>query len=198
MRTHTSLQVEAGLAGLLTAATATAGSAIAPAPERQVPEVRLYFTVPVGAHPSGVALGKFGIGFGRVQATGNLGNPAAGDPIRRRELLTFDVSPRQGAPAPELRFTLGGRMTYDLNRGVFGWRKGRWAPEPTGMDFSVPARPASGEAVRESDGCCRPTQPRVLLRESKPALWQLPGEISVRAVHGPPNDHLAGPAPPAR
>jgi hypothetical protein len=202
MRTHTALRVEAGLAGLLTAAAASGAPAMGPTPERQAPEVTLYFAVPVGMRRSGAPLAKLGIGLGQVQAAGNLGNPAGGDAIRRRELLTFDVSPRRAFAAPEMRVTVGGRMTYDLNREVFGWRKGRAAPEPTGITFNPPVRRSQTDVGRQWVGCCRSVDsgiaPGALLREGGPIVWQLPGMVSTTVVRGPPSDHVVAPAAPAR
>lgn len=177
MRTHTALPLEAGLAGLLTAATASGAPAMGPTPEHQSPEVTLYFSIPIGIRESGVPSPKIGLGFGEVQVAGNLGNPATGDPIRRRELLRFEVAPRRAEPARELRLTLGGRMTYDLSRGVFGWRNGRATPEPPEMRAPLAA------ADRKSDGCCRPQL----------IPLQIPGDLLIHVAHASPSDRVPPP-----
>jgi hypothetical protein len=148
MDTHTAFRIEAGLAGLLTAAAASATTPVSPAPESPSPEITLYVSVPIGMRHGGALRPKVGLGFGQVQAAGNLSNPAAGDPIRHRELLRFDVSPRAADPAPDMRLTLGGRMTYNVNRGVFGWRKAGSISEPTGITFNTAAPRPVAEAVR--------------------------------------------------
>jgi len=161
MHTHTASRLEAGLAGLLTAATASAAPAMGPTPEHPAPEITLYFSVPLGNADRGSPRPpQIRLGLGEIQVAGNLANPNAGDPIRRREWLRFDLSPRRAEPARDLRLTLGGRMTYDLNRGVFGWRSGRSTPDPTAISFNTSAPLTVGG--RKLDGCCRPTRVYVL------------------------------------
>ncbi len=172
MRTHTAFQVEAGLAGLLTTATALAATPLGPTPEHQSPEVTLRFTVTVGMRDSGLT--RFGLGLGQIQAAGNLWSPG-GNPMHRREIMQFEFSPRRADPVPVMRVMLGGRMTYDFNHGVFGWRNGRSPPDSALIVFDTPVqRPVTGVG-RGLAGCgCLNT---------KPIALQLPEDLSIGLTH---------------
>ncbi len=159
MRTHTAFQVEAGLAGWLTTATALATTPLGPTPEHLSPEVTLRFTVTLGQRASGVT--KFGLGVGQIQAAGNLLGPG-GNPLHRREILQFDVLPRPSEPAPAMRMVLAGRMTYDFNHRVFGWHNGRVKVDSAQMVFDTPAQRPLTAAAHGLEGCCYQSKPLVL------------------------------------
>ena len=139
MLMRAAFRVGAGSICLLAAASAVATPPAGPAPPPQSTEVMLYMSWPVGAGSRGFPLPKFSLRLGQARMGGNTGNPlAVGDPMRHREFLRLEVSGRQDRPlldmhALDLRVRLAGRVTYDVNHGVFGFH---------GDAHSLPALPA--------------------------------------------------------
>jgi hypothetical protein len=86
----------------------------------------LYMNWAVGAGSRGFQLPKFSLRLGQARMGGNSGNPLAiGDPMRHRELLRLEISGRQDVSrldthALDMRVRFAGRLTYDVNHGVFG------------------------------------------------------------------------------
>jgi hypothetical protein len=125
MLMRAALRSGAGLTCLLAAAAAVATPPAGPAPPPQSPEVMLYVSWPVGAGSRGT-LPKFGLRLGQARMGGNSGNPLAiGDPMRHREFLRLEISGRQDVSALDrhaldMRVRFAGRLTYDINHGVFG------------------------------------------------------------------------------
>ena len=107
-------------------ATTMAGPSSGPTPLPQSTEVMLYVSVPVGAGSRGFKLPNLSLRVGQARMGGNSGSPAAGDPMQHRELLRLEVAGRQRDPTVDMRVELGARVTYDLNRGVFGLRADNW------------------------------------------------------------------------
>ena len=89
-------------------------------------------TVPLGGGSQGIKLPSFSLRVGQARMGGNSGNPAAGDPMQHRELFRLEVLARRTDSTPDMRLELGGRMTYDLKRGMFGLRTDSWK-RPTVM-----------------------------------------------------------------
>lgn len=46
--------------------------------------------------------------------------------MQHRELLRLEIAGGQRDPTLDMRVELGARVTYDLNRGVFGLRADNW------------------------------------------------------------------------
>src|SRR6185312_9709743 len=87
---------------------------------------------------------KFSLRLGQARMGGNSGNPLAiGDPMRHREFLRLEISGRQDVSARDIhaldmRVRFAGRLTYDINHGVFGLHaESRSLPA-----FAPPKRPA--------------------------------------------------------
>jgi len=125
MLMQAAFRLGAGSTCLLAAAAAVATPPAGPAPPPQSPEVMLYMSWPVGAGSRG-APPKFSLRLGQARMGGNSGNPLAiGDPMRHREFLRLEISGRQDVSARDIhaldmRVRFAGRLTYDINHGVFG------------------------------------------------------------------------------
>jgi hypothetical protein len=126
MQKQAAFRLGAGLTCLLTAAVAAATPPVGPAPAPQSPEFMLYMSWPVGAGGGSSKLPNFSLRVGQARLGGNSGNPAAGDPMQHRELFRVELFGREHEPALGMRFELGGRVTYDVHRGVFGLRADGW------------------------------------------------------------------------
>jgi hypothetical protein len=146
----------------------------------------LYVTVPVGDGHHGFKLPNVSLRFGEGRLGGNSGNPTAGDPMQHRELLRLEVAGRQSDPALDMRVAIGGRLSYDLNRGVFALRADSWK------------RPSSVPAVASSHGPDRlqtkfAANERVRVAagkygdpgESHPVLLKRPGAL-IDSIRGSP------------
>jgi hypothetical protein len=96
----------------------------------------LYMSWPVGAG-GGSRLPNLSLRIGQARLGGNSGNPIAGDPMRHRELFRVEVFGRQNEPALGMRLGLGGRVTYDVQRGVFGLRAEGWK-RPSAVQLTTP------------------------------------------------------------
>lgn len=126
MLMQAAFRLGAGSTCLLAAAAAVATPPAGPAPPPQSPEVMLYMSWPIGAGSRGLQTPKFSLRLGQARMGGNSGNPLAiGDPMRHREFLRLEVSGRQDASALDMhaldmRVRLAGRLTFDVNHGVFG------------------------------------------------------------------------------
>jgi hypothetical protein len=141
MHLRTAFRVGAGLTCLLAAATSGAAPPADLVSTRSSPEVMLSVSLPVGAGSRGT-LPHLSLRFGQVRMAGDLASPAAGNPIRHRELLRLDVSGRHADPL-DLQLAVGGRMTYDLPRREFGWRAQGWRP--------LPAEQAAGKVRKDRE-----------------------------------------------
>ena len=87
----------------------------------------LYMSWPVGGgRASAFKLPSLSVRLGQARLGGNSGNPSAGDPMQHRELFRMEVFGRQDQPSLDMRLELGGRVSYDLHRGVFGLRTDGW------------------------------------------------------------------------
>jgi hypothetical protein len=126
MLKQAAFRLAAGLICLLVAAAAVATPPAGPAPPPQSPEVMLYMSWPVGAGSRGFQIPRFSLRLGQARMGGNSGNPLAiGDPMRHREFLRLEVAGRQNVSALDMhaldmRVRFAGRLTYDVNHGVFG------------------------------------------------------------------------------
>jgi hypothetical protein len=100
----------------------------------------LYMSWPLGARAGGRSskLPNFSLRVGQARLGGNSGNPSAGDPMQHRELFRMEVFGRQDQPALGMRLELGGRVTYDIHRGVFGVRTDGWR-RPSAVQLPTPA-----------------------------------------------------------
>jgi len=127
VRLQAAFQIGAGAVFLLNAVAALATPPVGPAPLPQSPEVMLYMSWPVG-HGGRAAfkLPNLSLRLGQARMGANSGNPIAGDPMQHRELLRMEVFGRQDQQSSGLRLELGGRVSYDLHRGVFGVRTDSW------------------------------------------------------------------------
>jgi len=139
MHARAAFRPGAGLICLLAAAMAAATPPAGPTPMPQAPEVMLYVTVPLGGGArQGMKLPNLSLRVGQARMGGNSGNPAAGDPMQHRELFRLEVFGPRAAAAPDMRLELGGRMAYDLHRGVFGLRADGWK-RPSVIPMDAPA-----------------------------------------------------------
>jgi hypothetical protein len=86
----------------------------------------LYMSWPVGAGGGNSKLPNLSLRVGQARLGGNSGNPSAGDPMQHRELFRMELFGRQNERALGMRLELGGRVTYDVHRGVFGLRTDGW------------------------------------------------------------------------
>lgn len=118
-------------------------------------------TWPMGAGSRGMQLPKFGLRLGQARMGGNNGNPlAVGDPMRHRELLRLEVSSRQDAPALDMhaldmRVRFAGRVTYDINHGMFGLQTDT-RPLPALAALKRPSPPSASAAGDRSDRLGKP------------------------------------------
>jgi hypothetical protein len=133
----------AGLICLFAATVAGGGPPIGPAPTPQSPEVMLYMSWPIGAGGPVGRLPGLSLRVGQARLGANSGNPSAGDPMQHRELFRVEVFGRPAGTAPDMRLELGGRMTYDLQRGVFGLHADGWK-----RPSIVPAGPPTATAIQ--------------------------------------------------
>jgi hypothetical protein len=138
MHKRAAFRAAAGLTCLLTAATAVATPPVGPASAPKSPEFMLYMSWPLGARGRGSKLPNLSLRVGQARLGGNSGNPSAGDPMQHREIFRMEVFGRQDEPALGMRLGLGGRVTYDLHRGVFGFRADGWR-RPSALQLPTPA-----------------------------------------------------------
>jgi hypothetical protein len=135
----------AGLIGLLALGPAVAGPPATPASLPQSPEVMLYASVRVGAgaRGGGFKLPNLSLRLGQARMGGNSWSPTGGDPMQHRELLRLDLAGRQSGSPLDMRLGLGGgRVTYDINRGIFGLHPDGWQrPSITTVATSGPIGP---------------------------------------------------------
>lgn len=130
MQARAAFRFGAGSTCLFAAAGAIATPPIGPAPAPQAPEVMLYISRPIGAGSGGFRLPNLSLRFEQARMGANSGSPAAGDPMQHRELFRLEIAgPRTGYPL-DMRLGLGGRVSYDLKRGVFGVRRPDAKPGP--------------------------------------------------------------------
>lgn len=137
MHARAAFRLGTGLICVLAAATVAATPPVGPASAPQSPEVMLYMTVPIGGGSQGMKLPGLSLRVGQARLGGNSGNPASGDPMQHRELFRVEMFGRQRQSSPDMRLELGGRMTYDLKRGVFGMRTDGWK-RPSVIPAEVP------------------------------------------------------------
>jgi hypothetical protein len=115
-------------------------------------------TWPLGAGSRGVQLPKFSLRLGQARMGGNSGNPLAiGDPMRHREFLRLEVSGRQDVSALDMhaldmRVRFAGRLTYDINHGMFGLH----ADSRTLPALAPPKRPMPHSASAAVDRLGKP------------------------------------------
>src|ERR1700741_121072 len=121
MQKQAAFRLGAGSTCLLWAAVAAAAPPVGTPSAPQSPDFMLYVSWPVGAG-GGSRLPNLSLRVGQARLGGNSGNPTAGDPMQHRELFRVEVFGRQDAPSLGMRLELGARVTYDVHRGVFGWR----------------------------------------------------------------------------
>lgn len=127
MQLRAAFQIGTASAFLLIASVPLAAPPVGPAPAPQSPEVMLYMSWPVGAGSHmAFKLPNLSMRLGQARLGANSGNPSAGDPMQHRELFRMEVFGRQDQPSLGMRLELGGRMSYDLRRGVFGLRTDSW------------------------------------------------------------------------
>jgi hypothetical protein len=171
MQLRAAFQIGTGSAFLLIAAVAVATPPVGPAPAPQSPEVMLYMSWPMGGGSrSAFKLPNLSVRLGQARLGGNSGNPSAGDPMQHRELFRMEVFGRQDQPSLGMRLELGGRVSYDLHRGVFGLRTDGWRRpsavqgvtsnhDPLGL-IQKPLRPSVWEVgARQHDGASGTRQP---------------------------------------
>lgn len=138
MQKQAAFRSGAGFTCLLWAAVAAAAPPPGPSSSPQSPEFMLYMSWPVGAGGgSSSRVPSFSLRIGQARLGNNSGNPAAGDPMRHRELFRMEVFGRQNEPALGMRLGLGGRVTYDVQRGVFGLRAEGWK-RPSAFQVTTP------------------------------------------------------------
>jgi hypothetical protein len=137
MQKQAAFRLGAGLTCLLWAAVAAAAPPLGPASSPQSTEFMLYMSWPVGAGGGSRVVPNFSLRVGQARLGNNSGNPAAGDPMRHRELFRMEVFGRQNEPAFGMRLGLGGRVTYDVQRGVFGLRAEGWK-RPSAFPVTTP------------------------------------------------------------
>jgi len=158
MQLRAAFQLGAGPAFLLIAAVAVAAPPIGPVGAPQSPEVMLYMSWPVGGGSrSAFKLPNLSVRLGQARMGGNSGNPSAGDPMQHRELFRMEVFGRQDHQSSVgMRLELGGRVSYDLHRGVFGLRTDGWR------------RPSAVQAVTSSQDPLGFVQ-----RSMAPHVWEM-------------------------
>ncbi len=133
MQKQAAFRLGAGSTCLLWAAVAAAAP---PVSAPQSPELMLYMSWPVGAGAGG-RLPNLSLRVGQGRLGNNSGNPVAGDPMQHRELFRLEVFGRQNESTLGMRLGLGGRVTYDVQRGVFGLRAEGWK-RPSAFQVTTP------------------------------------------------------------
>ena len=143
MQMRAAFRSGAGVSCLFAAAGAIATPPMGPACAPQSPEVMLYISRPIGGDSGGFRLPNLSLRFGQARMGANSGNPTAGDPLQHRELFRVEISGPQSGHTLDMHVGLGGRVSYDLKRGVFALRADGWkrpsAAQPVTSSWS-PAR----------------------------------------------------------
>ncbi len=96
------------------------------------PEIMVYFSHSVGAGAGGSMRPHFGLRLQQIHQGANNGDPEQGDPMQRREWLSWQVDARSNMRLSQSSLKLGNRLTYDFASSHFG------SPARSAMQIGVP------------------------------------------------------------
>ena len=97
------------------------------------PEIMLYFSHAVGGGAGGGSMHpNFGLRVQQIHQGANNGDPEQGDPMQRRELLSWQMDARSNMHLSQSSLKLGNRVTYDFASSRFG------SPNRSAMQIGTP------------------------------------------------------------
>lgn len=106
------------------------------------PEIMLYFSHAVGGGAGGSMRPNFGLRVQQIHQGANNGDPEQGDPMQRRELLSWQMDARSNMHLSQSSLKLGNRLTYDFASNRFG------SPNLAAMQIGTPT--LRGVAVNQA------------------------------------------------